>query len=93
MLAVGLLLKILGGAWAAQWVKCPALDFGSGHDRPVREFEPCIGLCTDSAEPAWESVTPSLCPSPTLSLKINFKNFKMLKNIHTLKGHLGGSFG
>ena len=59
------------GAWGAQSIKPRTLGFGSGHDLTVREFEPCIGLFTDSAEPAWESVTPSLCPSPTLSLKIN----------------------
>ena len=32
----------------AQWVKCPTLGFGSGHDLPVRELEPHIRLCTDS---------------------------------------------
>ena len=40
------------GTWVAQSVKHPALDFGSGHDLPVREFEPCVGLCTDIVEPA-----------------------------------------
>ena len=48
----------------AQSVKCPALDFGSGHDLKVREFEPHVGLPTDSMEPAWDSLSPSLCPSP-----------------------------
>ena len=45
----------------------------------VREFEPRIGLCADSAESAWDSLSPSLSAPPqlahtytnTLSLKIN----------------------
>ena len=27
-------------------------DLGSGHDLMVREFEPHVGLCADSSEPA-----------------------------------------
>ena len=48
------------GAWVAQSVKYPTLDFGSGHDLTVHETEPCIRLCTDSAEPAWDSLSPFL---------------------------------
>ena len=44
------------------------------------EFKPHIRLCAGSGVPAWDSLSPSLCPSPTctvsVSLKINFKNFK-----------------
>ena len=29
-----------GGAGVAQWVEGPTLDFGSGHDLMVYEFEP-----------------------------------------------------
>ena len=36
------------------------LDFGSGHDLTVREFEPHFGLCVDSTEPAWDSFSPSM---------------------------------
>ena len=46
------------GAWVAQSVKCPTLDLGSGHDLMVSEFEPRTGLCADSAEPAWDSLSP-----------------------------------
>ena len=53
------------GTWVAQSVKRPTLDFGSGHDLAVHEFEP---LRTVSAEPAWDSLS-SLRLS--LSLKIN----------------------
>ena len=45
----------------AQSVKHLTLDFGSGHDLTVHEFEPCIGLCADSADPVWDSLSaPSL---------------------------------
>ena len=46
-----------GGAWGAQSVKRPTSDFGSGRDLTVRES---VGLCADSAEPAWDSLSPSL---------------------------------
>ena len=55
------------GAWMAQSVKRLTLDLGSGHDLSVREFEPRIGLWADSVEPAWDSVSLSLCSSPTRS--------------------------
>ena len=61
------------GTWVAQLVKRPTLDFHLGHDLTVGEFKPRIGLHTDSMEPAWDSVSPSLCSSPAhaLSFKIN----------------------
>ena len=42
----------------AQSVKCLSLDFGSGHDLMVCEFEPRVGLCADSVESAWDSASP-----------------------------------
>ena len=42
----------LRGTWVVQSVKSQTLDFGSGHDLTVREFEPHDGLCADSGEPA-----------------------------------------
>ena len=61
------------GAWVAQMVKCPTLDFGSGHDLTLHEIEPWVWLCTNSTEPAWVFLSLSFCPYPTcsLSLKIN----------------------
>ena len=41
----------VGGPWGAQSVKCPTLDFGSGHDLTVHEMEPHIRPCTGSVEP------------------------------------------
>ena len=32
------------GTWVAQWVKPLTLDFSSGHDLRVCEFEPCTVL-------------------------------------------------
>ena len=52
--------------WGTPSVKRPTLDLGSGHDLTVRELEPHVGLCADSTEPAWDSVSPSLYPSPTV---------------------------
>ena len=64
------------GTWVSPLVKHPILDFDSGHDLTVHGFKSCIGFCTDSLEPAWDSF--SLChsaPPPTrlcvLSLKRN----------------------
>jgi len=31
------------GAWVAQSVKCPTLDFGSGHDLRVGRLSPILG--------------------------------------------------
>ena len=53
----------------AQLVECPTLDFGSGHDPQGHGIEPCIQLCANSMEPAWDSLSPS--PAHALSLKIN----------------------
>ena len=67
------------GAWVAQSVRHPIFDLGSGHDLTVREFKPCVGLCTDSVEPAWDSLSPFLsapcllpsCLSFSLSLSLS----------------------
>ena len=59
----------------AQSVKHLILDFSSGRNLTVREFEPRFGLCADSMESAWDSLSPSLsAPSPlVLSLSLSFK--------------------
>lgn len=73
---------VSGGAWVAQSVKHPTLDFSSGHDFVVHEIKPSIGLCFDSTEPAWDSLSPPLSALPpltffpSLSKKIN----KLIKN-------------
>ena len=61
------------GAWVAQSLKHLTLGFSSGHDLMVHEFEPHIGFCADSVEPAWDSLSPSLCPSPTCTVSVSLK--------------------
>ena len=51
----------------AQSVKHLTLDLGSGHDLTVREMEPHVGLCADSVEPAWISLSPLLSAPPRLT--------------------------
>ena len=59
----------------AQSIRRLTLDFSSGHDLTVHEFEARIGLWAISVELAWDSLSPSLCPSLAhalyLSLRIN----------------------
>ena len=49
-----------GGACVAQSVKHWTLDFSSGHDFTVCEFEPHVGLHADVVESAWDSLSLSL---------------------------------
>ena len=45
----------------AQSVKRQTLHFGLGHDLTVCELVwEFVGLCTASAEPAWDSLSPPL---------------------------------
>ena len=68
------------GAWVAQSVKHPTLDFISGHDLTVHEFKPEDRLWTDSAEPSWDSLSLSVPPPFSLSQKSINKLFKKLKS-------------
>ena len=64
------------GAWVAQSVKRPILDFGSGHYLTVYEFKPHIGLHTDS-----RSLLGILSLSLSLSLSLfPFVCLSLLKN-------------
>ena len=60
----------------AQPVNLPTLGFGSGHDLTVCEFEPCVSLHADSAEPAWDSLSHPLSarPPPALSVSLSKMN-------------------
>ena len=44
----------------SQRVESLTLGFSSGHDLTVHGFEPRVGLCGDSVEPTWDSVSRSL---------------------------------
>ena len=72
------------GTWAAQSVKRPTLHFGSGHDLTVGETEPCVGLCPDSTEPAWDSLP--VCLSVCLSLYLSSPPLPSLSKINKQKG-------
>ena len=61
------------GTWVAQSIGPLTLDFGSGRDRTVGEFQPRIGLHVDSVEPAWDSVSLSLPTPLLLTLSLSFK--------------------
>ena len=71
---------IVGGACVAQSVRRPSLDLDSCHDLMGHGFEPYVGLCADSAECTWDSLSLplSLSPSPTHgrahSLSLSLKN-------------------
>ena len=45
------------GPWVDQSVERLTPDFGSGHDLTVLEFEPCVWLCADGMELAWDSLS------------------------------------
>ena len=51
--------------------------FGSGHDLMVRKFKPCIGLCSISAEPALDALSPSLSAPPPL-MRLHFLSQKYI---------------
>ena len=59
------------GTWVAPSVMRPTLDVSSDHDLPVCGIEPRVGLCADTAEPAWDSLSPPAPSQHALSLKIN----------------------
>ena len=63
-----------------------ASDFSSGHDLMVCEFEPCISVYSNNAEPALDSLSPvSLCPYPThtLSFKKKKRKEKKKRNVYS----------
>ena len=45
------------GAWVTQSVKLLILDFGLGQDLMVCGIEPVVRFCSDSMEPAWDSLS------------------------------------
>ena len=66
------------GAWVAQWVKHPTLDFGSDHDLRVMRLSPLWGSAL-RGESAQDFLSPSAPPhAHTLSLSEINKSFKIL---------------
>ena len=62
----------------AQSNERPTLGFGSGHGLTVREFESCIGLWADGAEPAWDSLFLPL----SLPLPLSHTHSSLSQNKH-----------
>ena len=54
--------------WVAQLVERPTLRFVSGRGLVVRGIGSRVGLCTDSTEPAWDSLSLSLSAPPLVLL-------------------------
>ena len=55
----------------AQLVKHLTLDFGSAHDLTFCRIKLRVGLCTDSTEPAWDFLSPSLFAPPLLAFSLS----------------------
>ena len=49
--------------------------------RSVKHLKPCVRLCADGVEPAWDSLSPSLSAPPPLALAQN----KLKKKVQKLK--------
>ena len=65
-----------------------------GHDLTVPDFEPRVGLCADSVEPAWDSLFPALSVPPRLVLTLSLSKVNALKKINrcTQGGHGAASW-
>ena len=60
---VSFIKALIQGAWMAQLVKRPTLDFGSGHDLMVGD--------AGSMDPAWDSLSLSLSLSLSCSCSVS----------------------
>ena len=67
-------MAIMRGTWVVWSVEHPNLDLGSGHDLTFCEIKPRVRVFPDSAEPAWDSLSPFLsAPTHPLSLALSSK--------------------
>ena len=66
-------LKIGAPRWLT-WLSFQRLTSAQVMISPFRE--PHIGLCADSVEPLWDSLSLSLCPSPAQALSLSKTNLK-----------------
>ena len=65
-----------GAPWWLSWLSVQLLIFSSGHDLTIPEFNPQVRLCTDSSEPAQDSLSPPLFVPPQLSLFVSLSQNK-----------------
>ena len=56
-----------GAPWWLSQLSIGLLVWGSGHGSHGCGFEPPVGLCTDSEEPAWDSLSSFLSAPPLLT--------------------------
>ena len=63
----------------AQSVKYLPLGFGSDHDLKVMGLSPTLGSALTTAEPAWNSLSPSPSAPPLFTLSLSPKISKKLK--------------
>ncbi|EFH22819.1 hypothetical protein NEIPOLOT_01390, partial [Neisseria polysaccharea ATCC 43768] len=59
------------GAWVAQSLKHPTLDFDAGHDLMVPKIEPSVGLYADTVQSLLGILSLSSLPFPLLSLSLS----------------------
>ena len=71
------------GTWVVQLVKRLTLAFGSGRDLMVGGIQPCTGLCTDIAEPAWDSLPALPLHTHALVLSLNINGWTFFKKLKT----------
>ena len=79
-------------AWVVQSVKCPTLDFSSGHNLTVCEIEPPFGVCTDASEPVWETELLR-CPRTNFIFEVLLFNKYILKNYFGTDSDSSDGFG
>ena len=78
--------SILLGRLVAQSVKHPTLNFSSGYDLTACGIKPWVRLHTKSIEPSWDSLSPSLCPSPSRVFSFSLSlSLSLTKWINKLK--------
>ena len=80
------------GAWVAQLVEEPTLDFSPGHDPRVVGSNP-VSDSVLNMEPAWDPLSLSLCPTPPSPSQIKIlKRYKKKRKNEILMAHMGGRF-
>ena len=87
-----MLLQGVAGAWLAESIKCPNLDFDLGHHCTVAGIEPALGFAlTDSRETAWDS--PFLSAPPSLVCPFSFSQIQHRFNNHSSQDFQPGTGG
>ena len=65
----------------AQLLKHLTLDFVSGHDLMVCEFQPRTGLYADRVKLAWDSLPPPLSAPPSLACSLALSKINKVKTL------------